>query len=69
CWCGAGTPDETYLLYGELDDSACDVPCAGNSSENCGGSTIMSVYAFGDGERRQIVLCSNEVQSHSITSP
>ncbi|CAN0223621.1 unnamed protein product, partial [Hapterophycus canaliculatus] len=49
CWCGAGTPEETYLRYGELDDSACDIPCAGDSTENCGGSTIMSVYAFSDG--------------------
>ncbi|CAM9882583.1 unnamed protein product [Hapterophycus canaliculatus] len=52
CWCGAGTPEDTYLRYGELDESACDVPCAGDPTESCGGNTIMSVYAFGDdGER------------------
>ncbi|CAM9833263.1 unnamed protein product [Scytosiphon promiscuus] len=48
CWCGEGTPEDTYLRYGELDAEACDIPCSGDSSESCGGSTIMSVYAYDD---------------------
>ncbi|CAN0433359.1 unnamed protein product, partial [Scytosiphon promiscuus] len=48
CWCGAGTAGETYLRYEELDDTDCNVACAGDPTEFCGGSTIMSVYAFGD---------------------
>ncbi len=46
CWCGSGTPAQTYELYGQLPDSACDKECtgAGPEGEACGGSFKMSVY-------------------------
>lgn len=46
CWCGVGTPEETYELYGQLDDSECDYECTGIATEACGGFFAMSVYAF-----------------------
>eukprot|EP00903_Cladosiphon_okamuranus_P008193 g7889.t1 len=46
CWCGSGTPDETYLLYGELDDSECATPCTGDPSEACGGANALTVYVY-----------------------
>eukprot|EP00752_Nemacystus_decipiens_P013406 g11871.t1 len=46
CWCGSGTPEETYELYGELDDSECDFECTGVATENCGGFFAMTVYAY-----------------------
>ncbi|CAM9453682.1 unnamed protein product [Scytosiphon promiscuus] len=47
CWCGAGTPADTYLRYGTaLDESSCDMACTGDETEMCGGFTIMSVYSF-----------------------
>jgi len=48
CWCGSGTPAQTYELYGRLPDSACDSECtgAGPEGEACGGAFKMSVYAY-----------------------
>ncbi|CAM9721699.1 unnamed protein product, partial [Hapterophycus canaliculatus] len=46
CWCGSGTPAETYNLYGELTDADCDTACTGDATENCGGTLTVSVYAF-----------------------
>ncbi|CAM9891045.1 unnamed protein product, partial [Scytosiphon promiscuus] len=48
CWCGSGTPEDTYLRYGPaLEESSCNVPCTGDATEMCGGHTIMSVYTSG----------------------
>eukprot|EP00903_Cladosiphon_okamuranus_P010019 g9501.t1 len=46
CWCGVGTPAETYELYGQLDDGACNRACTGIATEACGGFYAMTVYAF-----------------------
>ncbi|CAN0031064.1 unnamed protein product [Scytosiphon promiscuus] len=46
CWCGSGTPAETYNLYGELTDAECDMECTGDATESCGGHLAASVYAF-----------------------
>lgn len=47
CWCGSGTPEETYELYGgPLANSKCNLKCTGSSTERCGGTYTMSVYAF-----------------------
>jgi hypothetical protein len=30
-----------------LDESSCDMPCEGDSSQTCGGSLALSVYTTG----------------------
>ncbi|CAM9281127.1 unnamed protein product, partial [Hapterophycus canaliculatus] len=50
CWCGSGTPAETYNLYGQLTDVGCDMACTGDASEKCGGILKASVYAFDNDE-------------------
>lgn len=40
CWCG--DINAPYSVNGE---GVCDMPCSGNSDENCGGSYSMDVYA------------------------
>jgi len=40
CWCAqALSPDAK-----KIDDSKCDMPCAGDSMENCGGSYAVGVF-------------------------
>ncbi|CAM9901462.1 unnamed protein product [Hapterophycus canaliculatus] len=46
CWCGSGTPAETYNLYGQLTDVDCDMACTGDASEKCGGILKASVYTY-----------------------
>ena len=40
CWCGEPVADITYV-----DKGACNVPCAGEPGEMCGGNDKLSVYA------------------------
>ncbi|CAM9620699.1 unnamed protein product [Ectocarpus sp. 6 AP-2014] len=42
CWCGADTAD-----YDANGAGVCELPCAGDSSEICGGHHAMSVYSHG----------------------
>ncbi|CAM9721650.1 unnamed protein product, partial [Sphacelaria rigidula] len=43
CFCGADTdtPEEA------AEATNCDVPCAGDATENCGGKNAVSLYEFG----------------------
>jgi hypothetical protein len=43
CFCG-----NDYRRLGQLDESACNVQCTGDQSQNCGGSWANSVYATTD---------------------
>jgi len=46
CYCG-----NSYGSFGAAADSACDIPCAGDSNAVCGGSSFNSVY--------QVLGCSS----------
>ena len=39
CWCG-----NSYGLYGVKPTNECNMPCAGNEGEMCGGANRNSVY-------------------------
>lgn len=57
CFC-ADSLKTNYELF-ERTSTDCDMACSGDSSENCGGNTIMSVYHVQDasiiGEKYQII--------------
>ena len=38
CFCGS------FVNGAQIDESNCNYPCSGNSSEACGGTDIISVY-------------------------
>ena len=40
CWCGGSSSG-----YQFFDTKECNVPCAGDKGENCGGKDMMSVWA------------------------
>lgn len=39
CHCG-----NTYDHYGKVDDSSCNRPCKGNTTQMCGGNMVLSVF-------------------------
>ena len=39
CYCG-----NSYGFYGNISDSDCSEPCAGDGSQNCGGTLKNSIY-------------------------
>uniref|UniRef100_A0A1I8FU86 WSC domain-containing protein n=1 Tax=Macrostomum lignano TaxID=282301 RepID=A0A1I8FU86_9PLAT len=41
CFCGT-----SYGLHGKLDDSKCDMQCAGNSLQTCGGFGTSSIFSL-----------------------
>jgi len=43
CWCG----DAGYAKNGKADEADCDMACAGDSDEDCGGKNLISVYGSG----------------------
>ncbi|KAI5263007.1 hypothetical protein E4T47_09141 [Aureobasidium subglaciale] len=45
CWGQASKPDAGKLLTGDVLANGCGSPCAGNSTEACGGSNRVLVYA------------------------
>ncbi|KAI5193666.1 hypothetical protein E4T39_08850 [Aureobasidium subglaciale] len=45
CWGQANKPDVGKLLTGDALTNGCGSPCAGNSTEACGGSNRVLVYA------------------------
>ncbi|GJE90201.1 WSC domain-containing protein [Phanerochaete sordida] len=44
CYCGTGLVDEN--VRPTADVSECDVPCAGDYTESCGGSWRIQIYRF-----------------------
>ncbi|GFP52224.1 WSC domain-containing protein ARB_07867 [Trichoderma asperellum] len=44
CWCGNVLANSTT----KVDDSQCNFPCKGNSSETCGGSGLLNLYIATD---------------------
>ncbi|XP_033112682.1 WSC domain-containing protein ARB_07867-like [Anneissia japonica] len=69
CFCGGNT----YSKYGRVPDTNCNVKCAGNSQEICGGTWKISVYAtevvyegcFQDKPKR--AMPSDYIKSGSMT--
>jgi hypothetical protein len=45
CWCGDAIPTRCTNLTGTTKDD-CKHPCAGNSSQICGGQCAVSAYEF-----------------------
>ncbi|KAF8969622.1 WSC domain-containing protein [Flammula alnicola] len=43
CYCGYG------ILYGYGSSEACNMPCAGNSANTCGGPDAIQIYSTGAG--------------------
>jgi len=43
CFCGA---DQLYGKYGVADPSRCDIACAGNAADNCGGVNHNMIYSL-----------------------
>ncbi|KAK4105465.1 WSC-domain-containing protein [Parathielavia hyrcaniae] len=43
CWCA----QTVSSLSGKLPDSACDLPCEGNTTQVCGGNMKLTVYMAG----------------------
>lgn len=46
CWCGNAAPAQS------LDASKCVMPCKGDSSQPCGGSAALSLYAMSSNSKR-----------------
>ncbi|OAA32695.1 Carbohydrate-binding WSC, subgroup [Moelleriella libera RCEF 2490] len=44
CWCGSVLANDTA----KVDDSQCNVPCQGNTSDTCGGSSRLSLWVAKD---------------------
>ncbi|RAO72895.1 uncharacterized protein BHQ10_008907 [Talaromyces amestolkiae] len=44
CWCGDAIPPISDMV----DDSNCNIPCAGYARQNCGGINAFEVYLSGD---------------------
>ncbi|KAF3078731.1 hypothetical protein TWF569_011067 [Orbilia oligospora] len=62
CWCGPYLSD----LSQRLEDTQCDLGCAGNNSEACGGALRVSVYKL---ESNSAVRGSNGLVSiHSVAA-
>lgn len=47
CYCGDSVPSDRAPTAGLMGD--CTMPCAGDSSENCGGAQLISLYQKCDG--------------------
>ena len=43
CWCGDADTD--FDQHGTSNEAECDIPCAGNAGEDCGGFYWASVYS------------------------
>ena len=43
CWCGDADTD--FDQHGASNEAECDISCAGNAGENCGGFFWASVYS------------------------
>ncbi len=46
CYCG--NSNHNYSKHGKVDDSECNTPCSGNSSEVCGGAWRSNVFDLGE---------------------
>ena len=42
CWCGVD--GSQYAQFGNVSDSECSAPCAGNANQTCGGKNRIAVY-------------------------
>ncbi|KAK4226138.1 WSC domain-containing protein [Podospora fimiseda] len=45
CWCST----TLNSLSEKVDDSACDLPCEGNTTQVCGGNLKLTIYMAGSG--------------------
>ena len=46
CWCGGSNAD--YAKLGALEDTACDMECAGDATQSCGGYNAFDLFQYAE---------------------